>query len=103
MKKKKYLPLYYKWAKSGEISSNGLCNCFGEKDALFDLLKPESHQYMYWGNDGVAAFQVTSDRDWTRGFNALRQNIVLLLAAMNNELYEEPRSGGMKKGKKESA
>lgn len=87
----KYLPLYYKWIESGKLPSPGLCACFGKID-LFQLMYPSAHtwdDFYYWGYDGSepslnASFEVADKRAFT--FTELRQNIVLLLAAMNNEL-----------------
>lgn len=85
MKKKKYLPLYYEWSKARKLpNQNGLCGEFGraqsgnwsfEENPLFLLLVPDgAEKWSYWaGGIGVR-------------FNPLRQNIVLLMAALNGEL-----------------
>ena len=90
MKKKKYLPLYYKWIKTGAIDKNGLCNVFGEwnavqrkweyHDKLFKLMIPTfyTNSTDYWAAD--------DDYGKIFGFGPTRQNILLLLAAMNGEL-----------------
>lgn len=97
MKRKKYLPLYYKWASKGRIPHFGLCNCF--KDCYeFHLLLPEDMNG-YWAYDGEplsADAGINMQRDIDRRiitrddarheFTPLRQTIVLFLAAMNNEL-----------------
>lgn len=81
MKRKKYLSLYKKWTATGRMNADGLCNSEIGKDELFQLFKPfESDDWrngsFYWGNvDG-----------WGFYFCSLRQNIVLLMAAMNGEL-----------------
>lgn len=82
--KNKYLPLYYRWMKTGKLpNQNGLCGELGrtqsgnwsfEENPLFLLLMPDNaNTWYYWaGGTGVS-------------FNPLRQNIVLLMAAMNGE------------------
>jgi hypothetical protein len=96
MKKKKYLPLYYKWMESERLPHNGLCNCFGlcysedkwesgEGYEDFEIMFPLPYDDVniecrnYWG----AGEKV---RNLHVAFTPLRQNIVLFLAAMNNEL-----------------
>lgn len=88
----KYLPLYYKWMRTGEISGDGLCDC--ELGELFNLLRPTDHDMAiirrkglcdtFWASDlpccGPFKFSEESD------FTPLRQNIVLLMAAMSGEL-----------------
>lgn len=90
MKKKKYLPLYYKWVKDG-LPKKGLCYSLDHPPILDSggLLCPNSN-VGYWGYSGQAimGYEVSGDmyKSVTRDFTPLRQNIVLLLAAMNNEL-----------------
>ena len=92
--KKKYLDLYYEWMESGEIpekycngNTGGLCGIF-DKDRLFQLLKPTPDEletrriWGYWGLDGDENNAAPS----AICFNTLRQNIVLLMAAMAGEL-----------------
>lgn len=86
-KKKKYLPLYYKWMELGGLpKSNGLCDEFGsfisqEFDPLFELMLPDHHGIMsgYWAKEDNAS-------DLGAHFGPLRQTIVLFMAAMNGEL-----------------
>ena len=92
MKKKKYLPLYKKWMKQGRIPhkskygcDGGLCSIFGN-DKKFQLLHPTMDEleyrriWGYWGLDeNYGDLHINS-------FAPLRQTIVLLMAAMNNEL-----------------
>lgn len=70
----KYLPLYYEWMAAGTLPAHGLCSSLDWAEEIL-LFKPE--------NKGALEF-------WTSGnpkeFNAIRQNIVLFLAAMNDEL-----------------
>lgn len=83
MRKKKYLPLYYKWVKDGEMPGAGLCSSFDYSGLGFDHLTDE------FCADQLDAYSLS----WTffqqsnnYEFNATRQNIVLLLACLNNEL-----------------
>lgn len=70
----RYLPLYYKWMKTKRLPCGGLCLSLLWPDEL-ELFKPE--------NKGLLQY-------WTgrfpTDFNPTRQNILLFLAAMNNEL-----------------
>jgi hypothetical protein len=93
MKKKKYLPLYYEWMKTGTMPSAGLCEIFYDfaedyEDCFFSLMKPTQSDYdqlfdenlprIYWGlGEPIGS---------TKAFTPLRQNIVLFMAAMNGEL-----------------
>lgn len=91
MKKKKYLPLYEKWMKSGKLPEDGLCNLF-VNDPLFELIDPG--WCGYWGYDGFDSYYGDPYYDDHCGsmnevwydFTPLRQNIVLLMAALNGEL-----------------
>jgi len=98
MKKKKYLPLYEKWMKTGQLPECGLCNCFGEcitddeyfldpSHQLFKLMYPEDiemPQSEYWGRGPIE--ELVDIEKIHNEFTPLRQNIVLLMAAMNGEL-----------------
>lgn len=85
----KYLPLYYRWCKKDKLPSDGLCRCF-KNDNLFYMLCPpvELNAVLYWGFAGddpsLDEYFVKLNRYYK--FSPLRQNIVLFLAAMNNEL-----------------
>lgn len=89
MKKKKYLPFYYEWIKTGKMSDDGLCYIFGQ-DYLFKLFIPNPEEELelernllptiFWGKGTIDGLYNGG------GFSPLRQNIVLLMAAMNNEL-----------------
>lgn len=90
MKKKKYLPIYYKWMKRQRMEEcSGLCDLFdyGDYDE-FDLLKPTDSDIDRLIADGYSSFCWGSGQkqDMFFVFTPLRQNIVLLMAAMNNEL-----------------
>jgi hypothetical protein len=81
----KYLPLYYEWMERGRIPESGLCNCF-PNDKYLDLLSPTSiheQKWCWWANGDKYVLNTTI---WEYGFNPVRQNIVLFMAAMNNEL-----------------
>jgi hypothetical protein len=83
-----YLDFYNKCMESGQLPHYGLCACF-DNDSNFTLVSPEifESKFMYWGNDMLDAMPaVTTTDEWQRAFNPLRQNIVLFMAAMNNEL-----------------
>ena len=96
MKNKKYLPLYYKWMNTGltpEVDQqvSALCDLFDRhiKDyPEFELLKPTNEDFIQLESEKKNLFC------WASGsvgcdffiFTPLRQNIVLLMAAMNGEL-----------------
>lgn len=82
----KYLPLYYKWISEGVLpGGSGLCKAFEEVGFgythLYDRFAANATECASYGGIGKL---------WrcSRGgeFNATRQNIILLMAAMNNEL-----------------
>lgn len=86
MKEQKYLPLYYEWMRLGRVRYySGLCgailNLVGS-DAMLnmkDLFMPDIFEYgLFWASENT---------DCCVGeFNPTRQNIILFLAAMNDEL-----------------
>lgn len=85
MEEIKYLPLYYKWMESGYIDSRGLCDYFG-RDGLF-LLIGNGDQHGYWGARQSPEYKSEmSTYDYVSKFTTLRQTVVLLMAAMNDEL-----------------
>lgn len=79
----KYLPLYESWILSGELCNNGLCHSIDDKRylKLFTPI-PEPKDRLYWAYSGDSSDIITV----AKSFCPLRQNIVLFLAAMNNEL-----------------
>lgn len=84
----KYLPLYYRWMKTGRLPKDGLCRCFPD-DSFLNLITPgpEIRSVMYWGYRGE---DISDDYFYALNrlyeFSPLRQNIVLLMAAMAGEL-----------------
>ena len=96
IRKKKYLPLYEKWLEKGtmpfdkKMDVSGLCDYFGE-DSLFQLIIPTNEDFNQLESEGKSTYLWASDLLWNDDrefytFNPLRQNIVLFMAAMNNEL-----------------
>lgn len=96
MEKKSYLNFYFQCKLTGYIPyqeafgcSGGLCGLFGD-DEFFNLLEPHSDElettahWGYWGCDGMDIDDCKVNRDII--FTPLRQNIVLLMAALNDEL-----------------
>lgn len=86
----KYLSLYKKWLRSGELPKNGLCESLGEPADLllfeptFDEAMDNGHLFFNWGvsDKDVRA----SDKICWKAFNPFRQTVVLFLAVMNKEL-----------------
>ncbi len=88
----KYLTFYNKCIKDGKMPHEGLCRCF-PSDKKLDLLtpktvnefpfysNPDSIKWAYWAADGEGSGYQSDFK-----FTPLRENIVLLMAAMNNEL-----------------
>ena len=95
MKKNKphYLKLYYEWMETGLPHGRGLCLEFENEYDLYssdllDEISPTENDLnklvksglnpLHWGsNDAHGLYGI---------FTPLRQNIVLLMAALNNEL-----------------
>ena len=97
MKKNKpyYLKMYYNWATAGRLPSNGLCNCFikSVEEQRFELVSPDNQELtqmnkknidtVYWASEAKRGHVKYDD---FYAFTPLRQNLVLLMAALNNEL-----------------
>lgn len=101
MKKRTILERYYEWAEAGyidnvssfeqgpnKIEGNGLCYSTIVEDYydLFLLVMPEegSTKGGYWG---FHEDETATDNEYCDSvFNPLRQNLVLLMACLNNEL-----------------
>ncbi len=76
--KKKYLPLYRKWMKAGKLPfKSGLCYC------LSDLVDYDHEIYINAGAD--AEWEHWQEAEFG-DFDETRQNMMLLLAAIHNEL-----------------
>lgn len=91
---KKYLKLYEEWIDSGLLpGGNGLCRLF-RGDPMWELMEPPEEvrrKLVAWWASGKTEDQwrKASDkgkRKIEEGFTGIRQNIVLLMAAMNGEL-----------------
>lgn len=88
----KYLDFHNQCVSIGEIPNSGLCANFGG-ESFFELLCPGDllDEASYWGFDGNDR-HIGNDyggdmfHDVFRLYTPLRQNIVLLMAAINNEL-----------------
>lgn len=92
-----FLDFYYKCMKSGVLRNNGLCNSLPSKsingDLIEDLFSPVDYQYEpyfnYWAYDGYPNPYERVNHDILKvkyDFTPMRQNIVLLCAAINGEL-----------------
>ncbi len=95
MKPGRYLNFYFDSLEKGEMvpveggcyRTSGLCDAF-EKDELFKLIKPTNDDLHILAKENKSLFT------WASGTNSynfckftpLRQNIVLLMACLNNEL-----------------
>jgi hypothetical protein len=85
-----YLDLYMKWMREGEMPTWGLCGSlgftglYGDLDIFeptkedYDRIGEEDKNIIFWGSDSPDIEKHI--------FTPLRQNIVLLMAAMNGEL-----------------
>lgn len=102
MPKLNYLKLYEAWMTRGRLPQNGLCYSLDpEHMGLFIDYFCDNRLGGYWGYEGVR-YEIHYDNreEWTyivggksvsyeemaHGFTSLRQNIILLLAAINGEL-----------------
>ena len=80
MKKKIYLPLYERWMEHG-LDGLGLCRSFQMNRMAYHTL-----EYSFFTKREANHHQWEYIEAAPRQFTPLRQNIILLLAAMNNEL-----------------
>lgn len=91
MKKKKYLPLYYEWLKTGRLperdNTSGLCTFLGSD---FKHYFPDPNKKTgFWGYDAKEyedRDEYVAWYDFATKFTPLRQTIVLFMAALNDEL-----------------
>lgn len=91
IKYKKYLSLYYEWLEKGETPTFGLCAYFDSNHMGLDFDFPKEFWLIYnsvpfeergyyWAQDDI-------DDCWNANkFTPLRQNIILLMACLNNEI-----------------
>jgi len=86
-----YLKYYREWMKAGRLPKKGLCNSTKYRDrVLLNLFAPYDNKWrnlFYWGFNGNLKIDHGHDTQERRySFSPIRQTIVLLMAAMNNEL-----------------
>jgi hypothetical protein len=87
-----FLDFYKVNIELGEIPDCGLCNSLDDMD-LIPLFEPNGNEILnedvrfgYWGYNGENELDNSVDQnDRAYKFTPLRQTIVLLCAAMNNE------------------
>lgn len=90
---KKLINLYKEWMETGKIPGNGLCNSMPNDEYKYSLedFAPYSSDKLGIINDGESrnywgAGLSPHHKGVSRDFTPLRQTIVLLICAMNNEL-----------------
>jgi hypothetical protein len=88
-KKSRYLPLYKEWMEKGSIPGIGLCGSLDKEGRELlknfvptDLMEADYSSW-YWGS-GLKYSDDVIEQMYS--FTPLRQTIVLLMAAMNDEL-----------------
>lgn len=101
MKKKKYLDLYYDWIETGTLPEHGVCDSIRTKlgdtqqHKFLSLFQPGPEWRGLWGYDGndytgcilgLGGYPGLTYEQVAYEFNDLRQNMILLMAAMNKEL-----------------
>ena len=75
----KHLELYYKWLKQGYLDGqSGLCKAYNLNGYSYAYLS----QIFFTNSEGIICWEKTTLGEFTE----LRQTIVLLLAAQDNEL-----------------
>ena len=80
MKNKIYLPLYKRWMEHG-LDGHGLCRSFQTNRMAYHTL-----EYTFFTKSEASYHRWEYVEPAPGQFTPLRQNIILLLAAMNNEL-----------------
>lgn len=94
-----WLDLYNEWMKTSRISHEGLCNSLPAKLRMMKgwklilpsdeerfQLKEEGKSQLFWGYEECwMSINFTRDKKYYE-FTPLRQTIILLCAALNNEL-----------------
>jgi hypothetical protein len=96
---KKHLDFYKACMRAGCLPESGLCSCADDDDSgyisskLLDLFYPTPDDMLRLVNDGMPSMYWACgvqldkiDNNFDRIFTPLRQNIVLFMAAINNEL-----------------
>lgn len=90
-KTKIFLPKYYEWMKTMDIDGSGLCCCFTKKrhQRFINAITPTLEDIYDLSNEGLSTICWGIGEKYEYGrptFTPLRQNLVLLMAALNNEL-----------------
>jgi hypothetical protein len=91
-----YLDFYNRYSEAGRLPSVGLCGSFFlhsmDQSVLEDFVDHYSMVGTCWGYDAeyqsnhFPFYSYSKQNDVRFKFTSLRQNIVLFMAAMNNEL-----------------
>jgi hypothetical protein len=86
-KKIDYLKLYNEWIITERLPDAGLCYSLESNSELIDVFAPEGvdSETEYWASEPDTTTWCDY-LDHFKRFNPLRQNIILLLAAINNQL-----------------
>ena len=88
----KLIDLHKRWAKKGRLPDYGLCHTFynipKEYAPLFDLFRPTGEERMALELEGKTSLYWASGSEERlyKKYVPMRQTIVLLICAMNNEL-----------------
>lgn len=88
MKRKKFLDFYLEHIKYGELPFAGICCCFDEDEEAInqiDLFEPTHEEAAQYGH-GVGWWGRVVGKETLTEFTPFRQNVILFLAAMNDEL-----------------
>lgn len=94
MSQPRFIDLYYDWMKEESLPSDGLCLSIPDElhgvfenlcppDEELNLLEADGFDIAFWASEKL---KDDSYYECAYQFNPLRQNIVLLCAAINNEL-----------------
>lgn len=86
----KTIDFYEKCVSDGELPCHGLCVSLmsGDETELLELFKPKWKNVAsyYWGFKGTRNLASKNRHAVMYGLTPFRQNIILLIAAMRNEL-----------------
>ena len=84
----KYLDFYYECLETGYLPGSGLCHTDVASTDLFQLIKPtdEDIDKLYGEGKPVVWWGMGDFEHSTYEFSPLRQNLILLMAALNGEL-----------------